>query len=61
MAAAWHGGVAGQEQYAQNEAVRAAASLAMDYWFKRDFPGTACLDSGGKDGCPCDNPNNYLW
>ncbi|RDB19288.1 Chondroitinase-AC [Hypsizygus marmoreus] len=61
MTAAWYGGLHGHENYAKDEALRAAISLAIDYWFSRDFPGTACLGSGGKSGCPCSNPNNYLW
>lgn len=61
MASAWYGNLQGSEQYAQNTTLRASLSLAMDYWFARDFPGTTCLDAGGTPACPCSNPNNYLW
>lgn len=61
MAAAWYGGLEGARNYAKDESLRASISLAVDYWFKRDFTNRACLDSGGKPGCPCDNPDNLLW
>ncbi|KAG5641803.1 hypothetical protein DXG03_004169 [Asterophora parasitica] len=63
MASAWHGGLEGTEEYAGNEDLRIATSLAMDYWFGRDFTDIACLDSGGKAGsrCTCANPENLLW
>ncbi|KAF5386914.1 hypothetical protein D9615_002000 [Tricholomella constricta] len=63
MASAWHGGLNGTEQFAGDEDLRLATSLAMDYWFSRDFTDIACLDSGGKTGssCTCENPQNLLW
>ncbi|KAH9486902.1 Hyaluronate lyase [Psilocybe cubensis] len=61
MAAAWHGGLAGGDQFVQDSTLRAAISSAMDYWFGRDFTNPACLDSGGTPACPCDNPDNSLW
>lgn len=61
MTAAWYGGLEGASEYAKDERLRTAISLAVDYWFKRDFTNRACLDSGGKPGCPCDNPDNLLW
>ncbi|KAG1755247.1 polysaccharide lyase family 8 protein [Suillus paluster] len=56
MAAAWHGGLSGGEQYVNNSETLAAISLAMDYWFENDFTGPACLDSGGTPSCPCGTP-----
>ncbi|KAF8061711.1 polysaccharide lyase family 8 protein [Lyophyllum atratum] len=63
MAAAWLGGLTGTEQFAADEDLRTATSLAMDYWLGRDFTDLACLDSGGKAGssCTCENPQNWLW
>jgi hypothetical protein len=64
MAAAYHGGVPGAEQYVKNPQLRAAISKALEYWFANDF-GTigngACMDNGGKadDLCPCGTPG--LW
>ncbi|KAF9464591.1 polysaccharide lyase family 8 protein [Collybia nuda] len=61
MAAAWRGGLMGAEEYAGDERLRAAISSAIDYWFSRDFTNLACLDSGGKPACSCDNHENWLW
>ncbi|KAG6915305.1 hypothetical protein DXG01_012228 [Tephrocybe rancida] len=63
MAAAWHGGLNGSEEFTGNEKLREKTSTAMDYWYSRDFTDPACLDSGGQDGssCTCDNPDNLLW
>ncbi|KAF8898701.1 polysaccharide lyase family 8 protein [Infundibulicybe gibba] len=61
MSAAWHGGVPGADMFVKNPALRATISLAMDYWFGRDFTNLACLDSGGTAQCPCANPDNSLW
>ncbi|KAF9464590.1 polysaccharide lyase family 8 protein [Collybia nuda] len=61
MAAAWHGGLEGGDQYVKNETFRAQVSLAMDYWFNRDFTNVACLGGGGTSACPCTNPDNQLW
>ncbi|KAF8761732.1 Polysaccharide lyase family 8, N terminal alpha-helical domain [Rhizoctonia solani] len=64
LAAAYHGGVNGAEQYVKNPTVRDALSRAMGYWFANDF-GTvangACLDRGGQpaEECPCGTPG--LW
>ncbi|KIJ68409.1 polysaccharide lyase family 8 protein [Hydnomerulius pinastri MD-312] len=59
MAAAWHGGLNGGEQYVNDNATLAAISLAMDYWFENDFTDPSCLDSGGTPACPCGTPG--LW
>ena len=64
MAAAYHGGVEGAEQYAKNPELLAAISRAMDYWFDNEFStigNGACMDGGGKadDQCPCGTPG--LW
>ncbi|KAF9015214.1 polysaccharide lyase family 8 protein [Cyathus striatus] len=61
MAAAWHGGLEGDDQFVKNDQLRSSISLAMNYWFGRDFTNAACLDSGGTAACPCDNPDNSLW
>ncbi|KAF8078587.1 chondroitin AC/alginate lyase [Lyophyllum atratum] len=61
MAGAWHGGLEGADQYVKDDAIRAAISRAMDYWFSRDFTNVACLDSGGSTTCPCTNVDNSLW
>ncbi|KAG0708897.1 polysaccharide lyase family 8 protein [Suillus ampliporus] len=63
MAAAWHGGLSGGEQYVNNSETLTAISLAMDYWFENDFTDPACLDSGGTPSCPCGIPGfwNENW
>ncbi|KAG6875621.1 hypothetical protein C0993_008275 [Termitomyces sp. T159_Od127] len=63
MAAAWHGGLNGSEKYTKDENLRARTSVAIDYWYNRDFTDEACLDSGGKEdsSCTCENPENLLW
>ncbi|GLB35537.1 putative polysaccharide lyase family 8, N terminal alpha-helical domain [Lyophyllum shimeji] len=63
MASAWHGGLSGTEEFVGSKTLRNATSLAMDYWFSRDFTDIACLADGGKAGstCTCDNPENLLW
>ncbi|KAJ3576650.1 hypothetical protein NP233_g291 [Leucocoprinus birnbaumii] len=61
MAAAWHGGLNGGEQFVKDPTVHDKISLAMDYWFGRDLTNLACLDEGGTSACPCDNPGNLLW
>lgn len=61
MTAAWHGGLAGDDQFVKDPTLRTAISNAMDYWFGRDFTNPACLDSGGTPACPCTNPDNSLW
>ncbi|KAG8691914.1 hypothetical protein FRC11_005707 [Ceratobasidium sp. 423] len=64
LAAAYHGGVNGTEQYVKNPEVRDALSRSMGYWFANDFSTVAngaCLDRGGVNGepCPCGTPG--LW
>ncbi|CAE6446560.1 unnamed protein product [Rhizoctonia solani] len=64
LAAAYHGGVNGTEQYVKNSEVRDALSRSMGYWFANDFSTVgngACLDRGGVTGeaCPCGTPG--LW
>lgn len=60
MAAVWHDSPSGMES-TQNKELKTAISIAMNYWFGRDFEGTACLDKGGTEDCPCENPNDWLW
>jgi hypothetical protein len=62
LAGAYHGGFRNALQYAGDPAVREAVGKAMEYWFARDFVNhPECLDKGGLDVCPCDNPENTLW
>ncbi|KAG1783909.1 polysaccharide lyase family 8 protein [Suillus placidus] len=63
MAAAWHGGLSGGQQYVNDSQTLAAISLAMDYWFANDFTNPACLDYGGTPTCPCGTPGfwNTNW
>lgn len=63
MAAAWHGGLSGGQQYVNDSMTLAAISLAMDYWFANDFTNPACLDYGGTPTCPCGTPGfwNTNW
>ena len=61
MSGAWHGGVAGAEQWVKNNTLRAAISRAMGYWIARDITNLGCLDGGGTDKCPCEDPRNALW
>ncbi|THV04916.1 chondroitin AC/alginate lyase [Dendrothele bispora CBS 962.96] len=45
-----------------NETLASKISLAMNWWFDRDFTNIACLDSGGTDACPCNDPNDStMW
>ncbi|KAJ7492581.1 polysaccharide lyase family 8 protein [Mycena latifolia] len=59
MAGAWHGGLAGADQYVKDPALRSNISVAMGYWFSNDFTNPACLTAGGGTDCPCDTPG--LW
>jgi len=61
MAAAWHGGLKGGEQFVNDSTLYEKISLAIDYWFERDLTNLACLSQGGTSACPCDNPGNLLW
>ncbi|KAG1757532.1 polysaccharide lyase family 8 protein [Suillus lakei] len=63
MAAAWHGGLSGGQQYVNDSKTLVTISLAMDYWFANDFTNSACLDYGGTPSCPCGTPGfwNTNW
>jgi len=63
MSAAWHGGLKGAEQYANDPALASAISSAMNFWFSRDFTLLGCLDQGGTNACPCGTPGfwNTNW
>jgi hypothetical protein len=61
MASAWHGGLQAPNGFVNNDTLRAAISLGMDYWFSRDFTNPGCLVNGGTASCPCSNPGNLLW
>ncbi|GJE86084.1 polysaccharide lyase family 8 protein [Phanerochaete sordida] len=59
MSAAWHGGLAGADQWVKDPTLLDAVHSAMDWWFENDFQDPSCLDSGGTDACPCGTPG--LW
>ena len=63
MAAAWHGGLEGAEEYVNDTDVLDAVSRAMDYWFENDFTESDCLYNGGSGNCPCGTPGfwNTNW
>ena len=61
MAAAWHGGVRGNNPYVKNAKLRTAIARGMAYWFSRDFRLPGCLDRGGTSVCPCSNTDKSLW
>ncbi|KAI9453991.1 polysaccharide lyase family 8 protein [Russula earlei] len=63
MSAAWHGGLNGTDPYVGNPTLASAISLAMNFWFSRDFTVSACLDQGGSSACPCGTPGfwNPNW
>ncbi|KXN90692.1 Chondroitinase-AC [Leucoagaricus sp. SymC.cos] len=61
MSAAWHGGMKDGEQFVKNAKLHDKISLAMDYWFGRDFTNPGCLYNGGTADCPCNNLDNSLW
>ncbi len=61
MAAAYHGGLPGADQYAKNSIIFTAISKAMDWWFARDFTNIACLDAGGTASCPCNTLETHMW
>lgn len=61
MSAVWHGGLPGGDQYVKDATLHDAISLAMDWWFVRDFTNPACLDSGGTATCPCSDTETHLW
>ena len=59
MAAAWHGGLTGADQFTKDPTLLTAIQSAMDWWFENDYTDQACLDSGGTVSCPCGTPG--LW
>jgi hypothetical protein len=61
MAAVWHGGLDGADQYEDDSTLLSSVRMGMTYWFGRDFNNTACLDYGGTTKCPCSNADNSLW
>ena len=63
MSAAWHGGLQGADNFAQDGNLLEAIQRAMDYWFLNDFVDAACVDSGGTAACPCGTPGfwNINW
>ncbi|KAG1828622.1 polysaccharide lyase family 8 protein [Suillus variegatus] len=63
MAAAWHGGLQGYDQYVNSSTIFTAIGNAMNYWFNNDFTNISCLVEGGTDSCPCGTPGfwNTNW
>ncbi|KAG2045283.1 polysaccharide lyase family 8 protein [Suillus americanus] len=63
MAAAWHGGLQGYNQYVNSSTLFTAIGNAMNYWFNNDFTNVGCLVEGGTDSCPCGTPGywNTNW
>jgi len=63
MAAAWHGGLQGYDEYVNNSSLFTAIGSAMDYWFSNDFTDVGCLVEGGTAACPCGTPGywNLNW
>ncbi|OAX43647.1 polysaccharide lyase family 8 protein [Rhizopogon vinicolor AM-OR11-026] len=63
MAAAWHGGLQGYDQYVNSSSLLTAIGSAMDYWFSNDFTDIGCLVNGGTSDCPCGTPGfwNQNW
>jgi hypothetical protein len=61
MAGAWYGGPANASQWFRDPSLHDSISVAMDWWFDRDFTNLACLDSGGTSKCPCDSNDMTLW
>ena len=59
MAAAWHGGVAGGDEFVNSSSLLDATSRAMDFWFKNDFTVEKCL--GGKCDCSSSGFWNSNW
>jgi hypothetical protein len=53
MAAAYHGGTQGNQQWINNTGLRQDISNAMDWWFAHDFTASDCLYNGGNGNCPC--------
>lgn len=53
LSSAWHGGLKGATQFANDTDLRDSISLAMGFWFENDFTDPACIDSGGDASCPC--------
>ena len=43
MAAAWHGGVEGADEFVDNSSLQDAISRGMDFWFGNDFADHSCL------------------
>ncbi|KLO20285.1 hypothetical protein SCHPADRAFT_842659, partial [Schizopora paradoxa] len=63
MSAAFHGGLAGADQWVGDTELLNAIRSAMDFWFGNDFTNNACLDQGGLPACPCGTPGfwNTNW
>jgi hypothetical protein len=63
MAAAWHGGLQGYDQYVNSSSLFTAIGDAMDYWFSNDYTDIGCLVNGGTSDCPCGTPGfwNKNW
>ncbi|KAK7463608.1 hypothetical protein VKT23_005549 [Stygiomarasmius scandens] len=49
MAGVWRSNLRAAKHFTDNDNLVSQISLAMDWWFARDFTNPACLDSGGTD------------
>lgn len=63
MSSAFHGGLKNGDTFVNSSDLRAAITLAMDFWFENDFTNPSCIDSGGLAACPCGTPGfwNPNW
>jgi len=61
MAGVWRSNLRAAKHFTDNDNLVSQISLAMDWWFVRDFTNPACLDSGGTDVCPCDPDDITMW
>ncbi|RDX55891.1 galactose mutarotase-like protein [Lentinus brumalis] len=59
MAAAWHGGVEGADEFVQNSSLLDAISRGMDFWFGNDFTDHSCLV--GQCKCTASGLWNTNW
>ncbi|KAH8826605.1 polysaccharide lyase family 8 protein [Flagelloscypha sp. PMI_526] len=50
-----YAGIPGVDEWVKSDKLQAAISIAMDWWFQRDFNANPqCQDNGGGALCPCD-------
>ncbi|KAI0757018.1 galactose mutarotase-like protein [Daedaleopsis nitida] len=59
MAAAWHGGIDGADQFVNNSSLLDAITRAMGFWFSNDFTDSSCL--AGQCACSAKGLWNPNW